>query len=493
MSLPVILELAIGLVFIYLTLSLVASELQEIISTLLQWRAEHLKQAIEQLLAGGDRKNMTAARDFADRLYSSSVIQSLNQEAQGRLARSVREIIHSFGSVYRGLSRSRNVFGDRTSGPSYIPAAAFANSLLDQLQLDYLEQVLIDFRLRRFMEDRLHQPLINILNDLKVSRPSPTTNALLDAELKQFEAHLGQILGDFQTHRASLRTTLDRLLFRLEEFSQRTQAELPDDHLSQTFGRRINALGHNLAATADEKAILLQQIQPSLTELVAVLDGTSTTYRELVAIATQTQSASLQQLLSQYQATHIPQSLRAHLLSLANQAQQQVSQTAAVSLDHLERQIETWFNQSMTRASGVYRRNAKGVSLILGVAIAITLNADSFHIANHLLNDSTLRSVISTSAQQLTLDRPDDISSITDSATRALDQIPLPLGRSQVILNQQAQAEANWNLPIPRRWLGWLITGLAIAMGANFWFSALHRLVNLRSTGTPPDPNTTSS
>jgi hypothetical protein len=487
MSLPVILELAIGLVFIYLTLSLVASELQEIISTLLQWRAEHLKHAIEQLLAGSDRKNMDNARNFADRLYNSSVIQSLNQEAEGRLARSIRNIIHSIGSVYRGLSGSRNVFGDRTSGPSYIPADAFANSLLDQLQLDYLGQILVDSRLRRFMEDQLHQPLIHILNDLKVSRPSPTTSALLDAELKQFEAQLGQILDDFQTRRATLSTTLDRLLFRLEEFSQLAQAELPDDHLSQTFVRRIDALRRNLAATADEKAILLQKIQPSLTELVAILDGTSATHRELAAIATQTKSASLQQLLKQLQTDSLPHSLRANLLSLANHAQQQVSQTAGASLDHLEHQIETWFNQSMERASGVYRRNAKGVGLILGFAIAITLNADSFHIANHLLNDSTLRGVIGNSAQQLTLDSPDDITTITDSVSSALDQIPIPLGRSQTILAQQTQAEANWGLPIPRRWLGWLITGFAIAMGANFWFNALRRLINIRSTGNPPE------
>ena len=44
MNLPIILDVALGLVFIFFVLSLLASELQEIISTLLQWRAEHLEK-----------------------------------------------------------------------------------------------------------------------------------------------------------------------------------------------------------------------------------------------------------------------------------------------------------------------------------------------------------------------------------------------------------------------------------------------------------------
>ena len=53
MSLPLVLDVAIGLAFIYLILSLLASEIQELLTTLLQWRAKHLKDSIEVLLAGG--------------------------------------------------------------------------------------------------------------------------------------------------------------------------------------------------------------------------------------------------------------------------------------------------------------------------------------------------------------------------------------------------------------------------------------------------------
>ena len=56
MRLPVILDIALGLIFIYLILSLLASEIQELIATILQWRAAHLKKSIEIFLAG-DVKN----------------------------------------------------------------------------------------------------------------------------------------------------------------------------------------------------------------------------------------------------------------------------------------------------------------------------------------------------------------------------------------------------------------------------------------------------
>ncbi|MEL7523254.1 MAG: hypothetical protein AAGJ80_16840, partial [Cyanobacteria bacterium J06553_1] len=106
MGLPIVVEIALGLIFIYLTLSLVASEIQEILSALFQWRAEHLKRSIEQLLAGdglasrqADRltegtvvrsskaslaterlQNKRAAKTLSDRLYDAPLIEDLNYE-----------------------------------------------------------------------------------------------------------------------------------------------------------------------------------------------------------------------------------------------------------------------------------------------------------------------------------------------------------------------------------------------------------------------------
>ena len=50
MNLSVLLNVAIGLILVYIVLSLIASEVQELITILLEWRAKHLKEAITHLL-----------------------------------------------------------------------------------------------------------------------------------------------------------------------------------------------------------------------------------------------------------------------------------------------------------------------------------------------------------------------------------------------------------------------------------------------------------
>lgn len=44
----------------------------------------------------------------------------------------------------------------------------------------------------------------------------------------------------------------------------------------------------------------------------------------------------------------------------------------------------------------------------------------------------------------------------------------------------------SWNL-LYSHWLGWLITALAIALGAPFWFDTLNRVMVIRSTVKPDE------
>ncbi|NJO53233.1 MAG: hypothetical protein HC840_31805, partial [Leptolyngbyaceae cyanobacterium RM2_2_4] len=91
MNLPLVFDIAIGLIFIYLILSLLTSEIQELTATLLQWRAEHLKKAIDILLTG-EVENGSIHQKFVDDLYNSPPLKALNQEAKGKVARSFRKI-----------------------------------------------------------------------------------------------------------------------------------------------------------------------------------------------------------------------------------------------------------------------------------------------------------------------------------------------------------------------------------------------------------------
>ncbi|MGD1858957.1 MAG: hypothetical protein ACFB0E_03185 [Leptolyngbyaceae cyanobacterium] len=509
MSIPLILEVAIGLVFIYLVLSLLASEIQEIIGTLLQWRAEHLKRSIEVLIAANDKESKVAAEAFANRLYDTPLLRSLNQEAAGPIANFFRLINQAIGKAYRTITQARNVFGDKTSGPSYIPSKTFAQALLESLQIEELRKILLDSRLSRFSEERLLLPLSHMVNDL---RASTANEFLLNTEFQHLENALRQLIDDFQSRRATLSETLDRLIARLEEFTTAAQATLPDNHpLTETFMRRLAYLKQTLANTKLDKAALMQTIQPNLAELVTVVDQKSTIYRELKSLVGQNDGRA-KAIFESIETQSIPASLQATLISLAEKASSSLAAQASdtvlntvqnladdsvsslkIYLSDLETdvkslgtEVEAWFNRGMARAQGVYKRNAKAVGLLIGIAIAISLNADSLHMLDRLARDPAIRSVISQAADEVASAAPNSeaIAQLEEEVDNILSTLPLPIGYGKAVTTRQEAAQAAWFVPlIPRRLVGWLITGFAISMGSNFWFNLLKRVVNVRNSG----------
>lgn len=95
----VMLEVAIGLVFVYLVLSLLSSAIAEALEHFLRYRAHYLRQGIEKLLLGG-------SATLRAELYNHPLVKSLYSPL-----------------VFEGWARG--------SGPSYIPARQFALALLD--------------------------------------------------------------------------------------------------------------------------------------------------------------------------------------------------------------------------------------------------------------------------------------------------------------------------------------------------------------------------
>jgi hypothetical protein len=489
MNFPIVLDIALGLVFIFFVLSLLASELQEIIGTLLQWRAEHLKQSIEVLLAGNDKERSKDAQALADALYDSPWIRSLNQEAKGPLAKTFRDVCHGLGRLYRTLTGNRNVFGKgKTSAPSYIPSEAFANSLLERLQLDNLWQVLAQERLRTLATDRILLPVANSLSDLKASTGN---EFLLNAERQQLEQAIAETIQDFQSGLVSLSDTLERLVDKLDTFIVMAQDVLPDqNYLTETFIRRLNYIKRGLDSTATERAALLHRLRPSVAQLLDIFEPTSATYQELTRLGQQGNPMA-KTLLERLDGGTITPALRSSLQSIYRK----VDLTADAMVDEVQQfshEIEKWFDRGMERATGVYKRNAKAVALLLGVTTAIAINADSFHIATRLAKDPVLRNSITQTADQLVTDATgdfgDNLDQVQAAVDRALEEIPFPLGYGERVVQQQLAAENTWPVPVvQRRFLGWLVSGFAISMGSTFWFNVLKRVANIRNTGEEGD------
>lgn len=126
MILPSVIDIAIGLFFVYLILSLLASEIQEQIATLREWRAKQLKQAIYILLDGqGSTNSLFSYDDNNDRykksttykFYRNDLIQSLNQ---------------------RDITPRRE--RKNSAGPSYISSETFATVLFEVIARAAIQQ-----------------------------------------------------------------------------------------------------------------------------------------------------------------------------------------------------------------------------------------------------------------------------------------------------------------------------------------------------------------
>jgi hypothetical protein len=95
------LDVAIGLIFVYLVLSLVCSALNETISSIFSWRAKFLREGVANLL---DPENEAQGRELMEKLYRHPLVNAL----------------------IRPVSRR-----GRARYPSYIPSQTFMAALLD--------------------------------------------------------------------------------------------------------------------------------------------------------------------------------------------------------------------------------------------------------------------------------------------------------------------------------------------------------------------------
>ncbi len=154
--------------------------------------------------------------------------------------------------------------------------------------------------------------------------------------------------------------------------------------------------------------------------------------------------------------------------------------------------LSRWFEDSMSRAAGAYKRHSQRVVLAVACALVVLFNIDTVAIARTLWLRPELRSAIAeqaatyvttpsatpapaTDPKQALLDAQEKVTATTE----ALSALGLPLGWPDAQLHGDFWTWAS-------KVLGWLITILACSLGAPFWFDLLGKLVNVRSSGKRP-------
>jgi hypothetical protein len=182
-----------------------------------------------------------------------------------------------------------------------------------------------------------------------------------------------------------------------------------------------------------------------------------------------------------------------------------------------QQKIGMWFEDSMDRVSGWYKRGAQARALLLAILVTLLLNADTLKIVQMLrTNPSMTAALVEKAKVRLNKGRPDEDALPMvkyEKADSPNQSSPIILPDNDVITADEQKAlgeftgwgndlfpawkKQNENLGkgltdwviflLNNRLLGWIITALAVSIGAPFWFDTLNRFMNIRNAGRAPD------
>ncbi|MEV4349919.1 hypothetical protein AB0J83_36135 [Actinoplanes sp. NPDC049596] len=143
--------------------------------------------------------------------------------------------------------------------------------------------------------------------------------------------------------------------------------------------------------------------------------------------------------------------------------------------------VESWYDETMGRLSGAYKRWVTAVLFVVGLGIAVAGNVSAFHTAQTLWQQLAVREAALNAAEQAAAKAPspDGLVGANVKTVQDLSGIGLPFGWD----HGTDWSSLAWTTS---HVAGWLVTALLLMLGAPFWFDLLSRLVSLRATGAKP-------
>jgi hypothetical protein len=175
---------------------------------------------------------------------------------------------------------------------------------------------------------------------------------------------------------------------------------------------------------------------------------------------------------------------------------------AGGELERFKAQLEQWFDETMNRANGWYKRQSRAILFFIGFGIAIACNVDTIRIHSILSKDKAAREQMvqlasgqkdryTTAIDARRQPAADAANLFADSVQRQLVQATYnnlqgDMKEADSVLGLGWGKEGSFNGI--RSIVGWLLTALALTLGAPFWFDLLNKLISLRATGNRPQP-----
>ena len=192
--------------------------------------------------------------------------------------------------------------------------------------------------------------------------------------------------------------------------------------------------------------------------------------------------------------------LRRSLGTLANSAGGDIGRFRAL--------VEQWYDDQMERVSGWYERRVSAVTLVIAVLLVLLLNINVVTLGRALYSDAVIRAAASTAVANGTScpagpEQQACLASLEERVSSTL-VAGLPIGWRTIPGCKAVNARCNW---LDKRGIlsshgdsggqvtiiliGFLVTIVALILGARLWSRLLARLGSLRATG--PKPATSAS
>jgi hypothetical protein len=156
--------------------------------------------------------------------------------------------------------------------------------------------------------------------------------------------------------------------------------------------------------------------------------------------------------------------------------------------------IEKWYDDTMERISGLYKRNTQIVLLLLGLVLAVACNVNLLRIAETLWTSAAARDEVAAVAQLYGC--KDGVSCNDNDYKKARTTVEdklnlLPLGYKGVHFSDVISEVRHPSAEVLGRWAlnlcGLILTAIAVSLGAPFWFDLVNRLINVRMVGQKPE------
>ncbi|MCS6994061.1 MAG: hypothetical protein NZP74_09565 [Anaerolineales bacterium] len=155
------------------------------------------------------------------------------------------------------------------------------------------------------------------------------------------------------------------------------------------------------------------------------------------------------------------------------------------SVLELRAKMALWFEGLMQQASEMFAAMAKRYVVFFSLALTLLLGVDSIDLFRQLWATPDMRAIASVKAQAYIAQYGYDAD--TEPLLADLEQLTIHIGWSSVLKNAPSLERPDafvrfWFLKL----LGLLMTTIAVAQGAPFWYDLLRKMTSVKSPGSNP-------